>query len=78
MCLLGQLLELPAVSDPHDLTALHRLIDSLDARVRGLEFLGVSSDSFCRGLEFLGVSSDSLCSLLLPVLKKLPEAWRAT
>ena len=61
--LLHQLLELPAVSDPHDLKALHRFVDTLTARVRGLESLGVSSDSFC--------------SLLLPVLKeKLPEAWR--
>ena len=61
--LLKQLLELPGVSKHDDLNALHRLIDQLTARVRGLEALGVTSDSFS--------------SILLPVVKeKLPEAWR--
>ena len=61
--LLKQLLELPGVSKNDNLTAMHSLIDQLTARVRGLEALGVTSDSFS--------------SILLPVVKeKLPEAWR--
>ena len=61
--LMRQLLDVHGVSDPNDLKSMHRLIDQVNSRVRGLETLGVSSDSFS--------------SLLLPVIReKLPAAWR--
>ena len=61
--LMKQLLDLPGVSKHDDLKGMHCLIDQLNARVRGLEALGVTHDSFS--------------SILLPVMReKLPEAWR--
>ena len=61
--LMKQLLDLPCVSKHDDLKGMHCLIDQLNARVRGLEALGVTHDSFS--------------SILLPVMReKLPEAWR--
>lgn len=60
--LMKQLLDLPCCKTA-DVPAMHRFLDHLTARVRGLEALGVTDSSFS--------------SILLPVLReKLPESWR--
>ena len=64
------LINLEAVASQHNIKALCQLYDSTETQVRGLQSLGIESDSY-------GIESDSYGSLLSSVLmNKLPAELR--
>ena len=61
--IIGQIMDIPAVADDHNLKALRSLVDKIAACIRSL--------------ESLDIPSSSLSSIITPVIKsKLPDAWR--